>query len=291
MIVIPGPASQMLGIKVARNLNAEIVNVSFKDFPDGETYVRIEEDVKNKDVLLIQSTYHPQNKNIIQLFLLIEAIKQMTPSRLRLVIPYFAYARQDKQFKQGEALSIKVIEKIIEYLAVDEIYTIDIHAPHVLNYFKIKAKDLSAMKLFGEYFKSLNLNNPLVIAPDDGAIHRAQLVSKVLKSDYTSFDKFRDKNTGEITMEYKEIDVANSDIIIIDDIISTGGTMIKAIQMSRKQGADKIYAAATHTLLLSDAKSKILSAGATDIIGTDTIPNEISKISVAPLIAQQFGDL
>ncbi|MHA1409483.1 MAG: ribose-phosphate diphosphokinase [Candidatus Odinarchaeia archaeon] len=290
MIVIPGPASQLLGIKVAREIKAKTINVSFKDFPDGETYIRLEGNVKNEDVLLINSTYYPQNKNIIQLFYLIDALKEMKPSKLRVVIPYFAYARQDKIFKEGEALSIKVLEKIIENLGADEIYTIDIHAPHVLEYFNIKAKDLTAMTLFGEYFKSLKLNNPLVIAPDDGAIHRAETVSSILNSEYVSFDKFRDRDTGEISMEYKEIDVKNRDIIIVDDIISTGGTMIKAIQMVKKQGANKVYAAATHALLLGSAKSRILSAGANDIIGTDTVPSEISKISVAPLIAQQFGD-
>ncbi|MEM2906726.1 MAG: ribose-phosphate diphosphokinase [Candidatus Odinarchaeota archaeon] len=288
MIIVPGPASQILGVKVARLLKSEVVNVNFKDFPDGETYVRVEGELNNKDVLLIQSTYSPQDKNLIQLFLLIDAVKQMNPARLRLVIPYFAYARQDKQFKKGEPLSIKVIENILEYLGVDELYTIDLHEPRVLDYLKIKAKDLSAMRLFGEYFKKRNLSKPLIIAPDDGAIHRAETVAKVLGSEYVSFDKFRDKDTGEITMDYKKLNVKDRDAVIVDDIISTGGTMIKAIQMIKSQGGNNVYVAATHTILIGEARSKILSAGAADIIGTDTIPSEISVVSVAPLIAEQF---
>ncbi len=288
MIVVPGPASQILGVKVARLLNSEIAAVSFKNFPDGETYVRVEEELKDKDVLLIQSTYKPQDEKLIQLFLLIDAIKQMNPKKLRLVIPYFAYARQDKQFKKGEPLSIKVIEQIIEKLGVDELYTIDIHEPKVLNYLKIKAKDLTAMTLFGEYFKNKKISNPIVIAPDDGAIHRAETVAKILDSEYVSFDKFRDKDTGEITMDYKKLDVKDRDVVIVDDIISTGGTMIKAIQMIKKQGGGNVYVAATHTILIGEAKSKILAAGAAEIIGTDTIPSETSILSVAPLIAEQF---
>lgn len=288
MIVIPGPASQTLGVKVARILNSEVVNVSFKDFPDGETYVRLEGDVRDKDALLIQSTYNPQDKNLMQLFLLINAVRSMGAANLRIVIPYLAYARQDKQFKSGEPLSIKVIISILERLGVDEVYTIDIHEPKVLKHFNIRSIDLSAMSLFGEYFKKMGLKNPLVIAPDDGAIHRAEAVSRVLGSDYISFEKFRDKDTGEITMEYRKLDVEGRDTIIIDDIISTGGTMIKTIQMIKKQGGGEVFAAATHTILIGEAKSKILAAGATDIIGTDTVPGELSKVSVAPLIADQF---
>ncbi len=291
MIVIPGPASQILGVKVARLLNSEVAAVSFKDFPDGETYVRIDADLKGRDVLLIQSTYNPQDKNLIQLFLLIDAVKQMNPEKLRVVVPYLAYARQDKQFKKGEPLSIKVIEEIIEKLGVDELYTIDIHEPKVLNHLKIKAKDLSAMPLFGDYFKKKKMSNPLVIAPDDGAIHRAETVAKILDSEYVSLDKFRDKDTGEIKMDYKELNVKKRDAVIVDDIISTGGTMIKAIQMIKNQGGGSVYVAATHTILIGEAKSKILSAGAAEIIGTDTIPSETSLVSVAPLIAEQFKGL
>ncbi|WEU40722.1 MAG: ribose-phosphate diphosphokinase [Candidatus Odinarchaeum yellowstonii] len=288
MIIVPGPASQILGVKVARLLNSEIASVSFKDFPDGETYVRVEDDLKDRDVILIQSTYNPQDKHLMQLFLLIDAVKQMNPKKLRVVVPYLAYARQDKQFKKGEPLSIKVIEELIEKLGVDELYTIDIHEPKVLNYLKIKAKDLSAMTLFGEYFKKKKMVNPIVIAPDDGAIHRAETVAKILGSEYVSLDKFRDKDTGEITMDYKKLNVKDRDVVIVDDIISTGGTMIKAAQMIKNQGCGNVYIAATHTILIGEAKSKILAAGASDIIGTDTIPSETSVVSVASLIAEQF---
>ena len=285
MIIIPGPTSQILGIKVARLLNSPIVKVSFKDFPDGETYVRVEGELKNKEIVLIQSTYYPQDKHLIQMFFLLDTIKEMGPSKITLVVPYFAYARQDKRFKEGEALSFNIIRKIIENLGVDELLTIDIHAPHVLENFSIKTRDLTAMRLIGEYFSSRELHEPLVIAPDDGAIHRAKTVSEVLKSEYVSFDKFRDRDTGQITMEFKELNVMGRDILIVDDIISTGGTMAKAIKMTKDQGANKVFVAATHTLLIGEARTKIMSAGADEIIGTDTIPNEVSKISVAKLIA------
>jgi ribose-phosphate pyrophosphokinase len=144
------------------------------------------------------------------------------------------------------------------------------------------------LDLFIEYFKKLSLVNPLIVAPDEGALEKAQKAAKIMKCESTYMSKSRDRHTGEITVTFKEMNVKNRDIILVDDIISTGGTMAKAIEMAKTQGAKRIYAVCSHALLIENAKMRILQAGATDIIGTNSVDSECAKISIAPLFIKYF---
>jgi len=289
MIVVPGPASQMLGVEIAKLMkNASIAPVIFKNFPDGELYARIDKDLKGEHVIIVQSTYHPQDHHLMQLYELIDAARSADAKKITVFVPYLAYSRQDKKFLNGEPLSSKIVCKTIENLGANEIYVLDIHSELVLKFFTIQTHNLIALKLFGAYFKTLSLVNPLIIAPDKGALEKAEAAAKIMKTDCTYLEKSRDRLTGEITVEIKEINVKNRDLILIDDIISTGGTMVKAIEMAKKQGANKIYAACSHALLIENAKARILQAGAMDIIGTNSVDSECAKISVAPLFVEEF---
>ncbi|NVM04234.1 MAG: ribose-phosphate diphosphokinase [Candidatus Helarchaeota archaeon] len=292
MIIIPGPASQILGIKVAKLINAEIVQVKFKNFPDGEHYIKIEngKTIKNQEVILIQSTYSPQDNNLMELLMILDGLKSLLPRSIILIVPYLCYSRQDKRFLKGEPLTAEIVCKIIEKIGeplLKKFLTVDIHSEKVLDYFskKIEVKNLSAMPLFGKYFKILNLKDPCVIAPDEGALNRSKIVADFINADCNCLTKKRDLNTGEISIQMKDLSIKTRDVIFIDDIISTGGTMARAIKMAKNQGANNIYAVCTHPLLIQNAKYRILQAGAKEIIATDCIPSECSKISVAPLLA------
>ena len=286
LIVIPGTSSQILGLKIADRLNAKAIPIAFKEHPDGEIYVRIEGDVNGDHAVIVQSTCSPQNRNLLELFFLVDAAKDMGASKVTAVVPYLAYARQDKRFKKGEAINIKTVGSLLEKVGVDEVYTVDIHSKEASEQFRIPIVDLSAMPLIGKLLKDMGVENPLIVAPDDGAIHLAEKVVSTIGGEFVSFDKFRDRDTGEITMKGKTMQVEGREVAVVDDIISTGGTMAKAIEIIKSQGAKRIYAACSHPLLIGNARFRIMKAGAELIIGTDTIPSDVSCISVSTLIAE-----
>ncbi|MEM3586469.1 MAG: ribose-phosphate diphosphokinase [Candidatus Jordarchaeaceae archaeon] len=289
--VIVGSSSQILGLRLSRYLKSSIVPVEFKTFPDGERYIRIKEEPKNCHAVVVQSTIPPNpNQSIIELCFILETLKEIGVEKITAVIPYFAYARQDKKFLPGEAVSGRIICKIIQNAGADEVITVDIHSKRMLENFKIPVKNISAVPQIGRYLKNFELTNPLIISPDEGAIERAKNLAAFMDAEYVTFIKSRDKHTGEIEIQAKEINVANRDVVIVDDIISTGGTMASAIEIAKRQGAVRVYAACTHAVLVGDSRFKILNAGANEIIGTDTVPSDVSFVSVAPIIAEALKE-
>ena len=290
MKIIPGPASLELGSKVASSLNIKPSLVKLKVFPDGEHYIQIGESITNQDVILIQTTAFPQNENLIDLFLMIEAINNMNPKSISIIVPYFAYSRQDKRFLEGESLSSKVFCQIIENLTGNKskyFVCFDIHSRLIEGFFKkFSFINLSAIPEFAKSLKKYDLKDPLIVAPDKGALEKAKQLGELLSSEYTYLEKQRSKTTGEIETTVKNLSVKNRDVLFIDDIISTGGTMVKGIEMAINQGARDVFAVCTHPLLISDAKTRIFKAGAKEIIGTDAVPSEYSNISLSDSIVE-----
>ncbi|MHA1821117.1 MAG: ribose-phosphate diphosphokinase [Promethearchaeota archaeon] len=297
-IVIIGPASQLLGVKVAKELNVKAYQCDFKTFPDGEVYLRIDvkedDELKGKEVIIIQSTgassFGDQNKHIFELFNIISAAKRMGAGKVRVVIPYLAYARQDKVFRPGECLFAQTLLKMIETLGADELFVIDIHAPEALKVLNIPAHNLDPMKYLAEYIKeNMNIKDPIVVSPDKGAVERSKAFAKHFGENVQVevFSKHRDVVTGEIEMT-GELKVKDKDVIIADDIIATGGTMASAIKISKKSGARSVYAVGTHPLLIKNAVTRIMDAGTDVIIGTDTIDNPVPFVSMAKLIAENL---
>ena len=180
MIVVPGPASQQLGQKIADILKARIVSVIFKTFPDGESYLRLEGDIEDEEVVIVQTTGPPQDAHIMQLFLMIDAAKGLGAKMVIAAIPYLAYARQDKRFLPGEAISIETFNKLINASGTDRFLTINIHEENVLKKFSLPAKNLSAMSLLAKHFKSKGLTGAFSLAPDKGALNLAKEASEVL---------------------------------------------------------------------------------------------------------------
>lgn len=289
MIVIPGPASEELGRKVAELLEAKVAPVVFKRFPDGESYIRLNADFKGEDVAIIQTTSPPQDTHLMQMLLMVDTAKNLEARKVVAVVPYLAYARQDKRFLEGEAVSIETVIKLLEASGTDEFLTVNTHEENVLRKFSVPAKSLSAMPLLAEYFKKRGLTEAFSLAPDRGASELAKEAAEILGGGYGWLRKERDRLTGEISTEEKILDVKDKDAVVFDDIISTGGTVAAAVEILKRQGAEKVYAACAHPLLIGEAQKRIMQSGADGIVGTDCVPSPVSIVSVATLIADALA--
>jgi len=287
MKIILGPASQQLGEKIAEILGTHKVNVVFKTFPDGESYIRLEGDTHD-EVAIVQTTSPPQDSRLMQLALMADAAKRSGAKHVTAVVPYLAYARQDKAFLQGEAISMETIANMLKIAGVDALVTVNVHQQKVLDRLPFPAKSVSAIPLLAEYFKNRGFSDVFVIAPDKGAVHIAEEAGRVLDTEYGYLDKQRDRYTGQVSMEKKTFAVEGKTVIIFDDIISTGGTIAAAAKILKDQGAEKVYTACVHPLLVGDAEKRILDAGVEEVIGTDSIPSRVSKVSLASLIAKEL---
>lgn len=288
MKVIPGPASRELGEKLANELHAEIVPVFLKTFPDGESYIRFEkQNLKGEDAVIVQTTSPPQDQRLLQLMLMADNTKDLEARSITAIVPYFAYSRQDKRFIPGEAFSIKTIIRLLENCGVTRIISLNAHNPAVLKNFNVPVLDISAIPLLAEYFKAKKLvQNPLSLSMGKKALSVAQEADNILHGGCDYVASKRDVVTGNVTLEDKPLPVKNRDVIIFDDIISSGGTMAKAVKLVKDKGARKVYAACVHPILMGDSYKRIIENGAEEIVGTDAVPSPVSKVSIAPLLCR-----
>lgn len=279
-MIIGGPSSQLLAGRVAGILAEELALCEYSQFPDGEAYTQVCCDLDER-VAIIQST--PSDQDIIQLFQLLDVCRGR---KVDLVVPYFGYARQDKQFKPGEPLSARAMAVAINSFLEDEsrIFTVNIHDRSVLSHFQHQSQDLDATPLLAEKIAKMDLEEPVIISPDKGAVEMAQVAASVLGADYDYLEKTRHSGT-EVSMAPKEIDAKGRDVVILDDMIATGGTMAKAISILKEQGANRVYLASVHPVLTGSAVLKLCRAGVESIIATDTLEKAVSTVSVAKLIA------
>jgi len=289
MKIILGPASKQLGEKIAKVLNTHIVPVVAKIFPDGESYVRLEGDVLNEDAVIVQTTGPPQDTNLVQLALMADAAKRNGARKVTAVTPYLAYARQDKIFLHGEAVSIEAIARMLQVAGVDHLLTVNVHQSKVLDRFPFPARTVSAISLLAEHFKHNGFEKAFALAPDKGAMYIAEEARGVLGGGCGYLEKHRDRYTGQVSAETKTLDVKGKIVIIFDDIISTGGTIIAAAKILKELGAEKVFAACAHPLLIGDAEKRILEAGVEEIVGTDSVPSHAGKVSLAPLIGKELA--
>jgi ribose-phosphate pyrophosphokinase len=289
MIIISGPASRELGGKVAQLTDAKTVAVDLRTFPDGESKIRLAGEVEGEEVVIIQSTEPPQDTHLMQLLLMTDTAKDLGANRIVTVVPYLAYARQDKRFLPGEAVSIETIIKLLETSGTERFLTVNTHEKRVLGKFKVPAENLSAIGLLADYLQSTGFDGAFSLAPDRGALELAQEADKVLNGGSGWLKKERDRYTGEISVAQKKFNLKDRDVAILDDIISTGGTVAAAASIVKKQGARRVHVACVHPLLIGDAQKKILKSGADKIIGTDCVTSPVSVVSVAPLIAEALS--
>ncbi len=275
MKVVAGNASPMLALRIAKTLNLRLAKTTFKKFPDGEIYVKVE-DFDDTNVV-VQSLNC--NEDVVSLMLLFDALND---TEVVAVVPYMGYARQDKAFEDGEAISIRAIARLLESYA-SKVVTVNIHSKDAASYFS-KLIDLDAMPIIGNYFKEQDV---VMLSPDFGSYERVKVAAKAANCEFDYLEKRRiDAETVEIAP--KNLDVEGKDVLIVDDIISTGGTIVEATKILLKNGAKSVKAACVHAVLANYALNKLYNAGITEVIATDTVERVVSKISVAGLIADRL---
>jgi ribose-phosphate pyrophosphokinase len=283
--VISGKSSENLAKELSKKIKANLVKSQIKVFPDGESKITLIGKISKKKSVVVQSMYPPVDTNLVQALSLITKAKENS-SEVIAVIPYMGYARQDREFLPGEIVTMKVLGKLFKSAGASKIIVVDIHSSIGLKHFSIKTKNVTAIPDLVEFFKKLSLKNPLVVSPDQGGKERAKEFAKEFNSDYIALEKTRDRKTGKVKIKTKNLEVENRDLILVDDIISTGGSIIKATQFLKKQKCKRIYVACTHALLMNDAEKKIKKAGVTSIISTNTIPGKTSKVDISKTIAK-----
>jgi len=280
MYILGGASSKAITEDLSKELKQPLARMTFKRFPDDEFYVRILDNIGDEEVIIVQTTY--PDANIVELLLIQDAVYEAGANKVTVVLPYFGYSRQDRKFEDGEPISARAIAEHIS-LHADCIVTVDPHKEHILDFFNVPAYSCSAGSEIAKYLKEKDID--FVLAPDKGAIERAQQVSDIIRCEYDYMEKIRIDGTT-VKIKPKNLDIQNKKVAIIDDIISTGGTMAKAIKELKRQGAKEVSIACTHGLFVGGAKEKILSAGCDEIISTDTIENEFSKVGAAPCISE-----
>ena len=284
--VISGKSSENLAKELSKKIKANFVKSEIRVFADGESKITLIGKLSKKKSIVVQSIYPPVDTNLVQALSLITKAKENS-SEVTAVIPYMGYARQDREFLPGEIVTMNVLGKLFKSAGASKIIIVDIHSLIGLKYFTIKTKNVTAVPDLAEYFKKLSLKNPLVVSPDQGGLERAKEFAKEFNSDYIALEKTRDRKTGKVKIKTKKLaEVENRDLILVDDMISTGGSIIKATQFLKKQKCKRIYVACTHALLMNDAENKIKKAGVTSIISTNTIPGKTSKVDVSKAIAK-----
>ncbi|CUU69415.1 ribose-phosphate pyrophosphokinase [Campylobacter hyointestinalis subsp. hyointestinalis] len=288
--IFSGTANIEFSKMVAKYLGIPLSEASIKRFSDGEISVQIGESVRGKDVFVIQPTCAPANINLMELLILTDALKRSSASSITAVVPYFGYARQDRKAAPRVPITAKLVANMMQTAGIDRVVTMDLHAGQIQGFFDIPVDNLYGTMVFTDYVKSKNLPNPIVASPDVGGVARARALAKTMNLDMVIVDKRREKANESEVMNVIG-DVNGKDVILIDDMIDTAGTIVKAAEIFKKKGATSVMAFCTHPVLSGPAYER-LSAGALDeLVVTDTIPlkeqNEhIKVISVAPLFGE-----
>lgn len=284
--LIAGNSSNDLAKKISKKLKANLVKSEVKIFPDGESKITLKGKLSKSKTIVVQSIYPPVDSNLIQALSLISKAKEYS-TEVIVVVPYLGYARQDREFLPGEIATMKVLGQLFKGAGASKIIVVDIHSKIGLKHFKIKSENLSAIPDLARYFQKINLKNPLVVSPDQGGKERAKEFADKFGSDFIALKKQRDRKTGKVQIKTGGLDeVIGRDLILVDDMISTGGSIIKATEFLKKQKCNRVFVTCTHALLMNDAEKKIRKAGVTRIISANTIPGNSSIVDVSSTIAK-----
>ena len=288
--IFSGTANVEFSKMVAKYLGIPLSEASIKRFSDGEISVQIGESVRGKDVFIIQPTCAPANINLMELLILTDALKRSSASSITAVVPYFGYARQDRKAAPRVPITAKLVANMMQTAGIDRVVTMDLHAGQIQGFFDIPVDNLYGTIVFLDYVKSKNLKNPIVASPDVGGVARARSLAKSLNLDMVIVDKRREKANESEVMNIIG-DVNGKDVILIDDMIDTAGTIVKAAEVFKKNGATSAMAFCTHPVLSGPAYERINSGALDELVTTDTIPLKeqspyIKVLSTAPLFGE-----
>jgi len=290
MKIFSGTSNPELSREISEYLGEPICKAEVTRFSDGEIMYRINENIRGRDVFLIQSTCPPVNDNIMELLIMVDALRRASAHRITTVLPYYGYGRQDRKSEPRVPITAKLVANLLTTAGVSRVLCADLHAGQIQGYFDIPVDNLFAMPVLIEYFKHKKFSRPVVISPDAGGVERARAFAKRLDASLAIIDKRR---TGANVTELMHIigDVEGREAIILDDMIDTAGTLIQAAEAVSKKGAASVMAAATHAVLSGKAKERIRDSSLQEVVVTNTIPHpasdgKLTVLSVAGLLGE-----
>lgn len=284
--VIGGPTSENLAQKISKKLHARFLKAELKIFPDGESKITIKGIKKSKKIIVVQSTHPPVDTNLIHAFSLISQARRIS-SEVYAVIPYMGYAKQDKEFLKGEIVTVSVIAKLLKAAGATRLIVVDIHSDKELDFFKIPSKNLSAVPSLANYFKKMKLNKPLVVSPDLFWKNKAIEFAKELNCSSIALNKQRNRKTGNLIIKSSKFPKTDfQDMILLDDMVSTGGSIVKAIEFLKKRNLGKIYVACTHAVLVGNTEKRLKKAGVNKIVSTNSISGKYHLVDLSGIISK-----
>jgi len=293
MKIFSGSSNKLLAKEIADYLEIDLGKAVLERFSDGEIHFYIEENVRGEDVFVIQSGSFEANFNLMELFIMIDAFKRASAERITAVIPYYCYARQDWKDRPRVPISSRLVADLLEAAGADRVLTMDLHSPQIQGFFSIPVDNLTAAPVLAKHIKTLNLENLVVISPDAGGVGRARGFAKRLDASLAIIDKRRPA-PNEAKVLHVIGAVKGQDVVILDDMVDTGGSLVQSVKALKREGAKKVYAACTHPVLSGNALEKIEKSNIDKLIVTNTIPLEARhdpKENVIILsVAELFGE-
>jgi ribose-phosphate pyrophosphokinase len=295
--VFSGQANSGLSVEICKVLRIPLGRINLTKFSDGEHYCQILENVRGKDVFVIQPTCSPVDNNIMELLIMIDAFKRSSAARITAVMPYYGYARQDRKDKPRVPISSKLVADLLIAAGTHRLLTMDLHAGQIQGFFNIPVDHLFAAPVLIDFIRKKRMSDVTIVSPDAGGVERARAFAKRLNADLAVIDKRR---TGPNEAEVMHVigTVKGRNVIICDDMIDTAGTLVHTIHAMRKQGAKKVYACATHAVLSGPAVDRLRTAPLDELIVTNTVPVDKSRLlpnmrvlSVAGLLAQAIRSI
>ena len=293
MKVFSGSSNKDLAKEVVDYLGMDLGKSVLERFSDGEIHFYIDENVRGEDVFVIQSGSQERNFHLMELFIMIDALKRASAERISAVIPYYSYSRQDWKDRPRVPLSARLVADLLESSGADRVLTMDLHSPQIQGFFSVPVDNLMAQGVFAKYVEGLNLDDLTVISPDAGGVGRAKWFAKLLNADLGIIDKRRPQpNVAQVFNVIGEVKDRN--VVILDDMVDTAGTLVQSAEALKREGARKVYAACTHAVLSGKAMERINSSILEKLIVTNTIPvpvefNQTGKIEVLS-VAELFGE-
>ncbi|MBU0895498.1 MAG: ribose-phosphate pyrophosphokinase [Candidatus Omnitrophica bacterium] len=293
LLIFSGNSNKDLALKICKFLKVDLGDASVDKFSDGEIRVKINENVRGHDVFVIQSTSCPSNDYLVELLIMIDALKRASAQRITAVLPYFGYARQDRKDQPRVPITAKLVANVLTVAGADRVLTVDLHAGQIQGFFDIPLDHLYAFTIFADYIKELELDKNLVIvSPDVGGIKTARAYAKKMHCDLAIVDKRRINDKQAEAMHIMG-DVEGKNVVIIDDMVATAGSLVEAVAALKKAGALEVYASITHPVLCGEAIERLKNSQIKELVVTDTIPipNEnmiprIKVLSVASLLGE-----
>jgi ribose-phosphate pyrophosphokinase len=293
MKIFPGTASADLTEEICDELGKKPGKVTYQKFANDNTFCTIEENVRECDIFLVQTSVRPVNDNLMEALIMIDALMRASARRITMVMPYFAYARSDKKDRPRIPITASLVARLLETAGADRLLTMDLHAEQIQGFFTVPVDQLVAIPIIVKYLRQKKIKKPVIVAPDAGSARRAGAYAERLKCPLAIIDKRRDKVTGKLQIHGVVGEVKGYNAIILDDEINSGGSIIRAIETVGEAGAKDIYAGCTHPVFSPDAIEKLENTAVKEIVVTNTVPifdygkkKKLKVLSVAPLFAQ-----